>query len=79
MLLSNSLSGTGEQAGQHVGELEEVRPAAAAPVDLPGKASTPPPRSSSLNQAVKQRTIKVTSLASQSLFERLTESCLDLV
>ena len=47
------------QAGQHVADLEVVLPARSAPVDLPGKASTPAPRSSSLSQAMKQRTIQV--------------------
>ena len=50
------------QAGQHVADLEEALPASSAPVDLPGKASTPPPRSTTLSQAMKQRTIQVRNL-----------------
>ncbi|KAK9901222.1 hypothetical protein WJX75_000988 [Coccomyxa subellipsoidea] len=59
------------EAGQHVADLEEPRPAATAPVDLPGKASTPPPRSSSLNQAMKQRTIQGYKAQSEMVLESL--------
>ncbi|CAL8470947.1 g10489 [Coccomyxa elongata] len=59
------------EAGQHVADLEEALPARSAPLDLPGKASTPPPRSCSLSQAMKQRTIQGYKAQSEMVLENL--------